>query len=220
MHKAKPASDHLIIDTQLMETAISSHNKNNKKHIATAIATIYMPSNNLPDYILDIILKRLIWATTEYNDQGEWKKYDGVPYWSIGAIRQRRKNISEKVHCDKDLRHEHSIPRSIILKKIKSLQEKSTENIYDILDKYCHAVVVAKDEDKLLNKYRAKMPDNQLQENNLVENIFSRYKAAQIKVLNITGVPIDSLSDKEILEIEQTGKYFHCLPINQFVTNN
>lgn len=163
---------------------LESYNKINKMNIAETIASTYANSD-IPDYIKNAILNRVIWIATENDDNGVYKKYFGQPYWSEGAINQLQKNIIEKIKIDKNLRHEHSVPKKEIIKKIINCN-KSKQEIFDILDKYAHSVVVSLDEDRLLDKagLRSKMPEL-LQENLNIENIFSRYFVAGIKIYSV-----------------------------------
>ena len=76
--------------------SIGSHNEVNKKNIAKSISIIFDSKNALPDYIKKMLLERLLWATTEHDNNGIYKKYEGQPFWSKGALRKLILNISEK----------------------------------------------------------------------------------------------------------------------------
>lgn len=93
------------------------------------------------------VLKNVAWAWSEF--QG---KYDGCPYWSEAALaceRTKRKLI-----------HEHAVPKSVLIKMLFEIKNPTPKSVEDILSRYCVAVVVTKDEDRLLSKagLRSKMP--------------------------------------------------------------
>lgn len=190
---------------------LTSHNLQNKKSIAKIITIIYNDKSDIPNYLKEMLLKRLLWATTEHDNDGLYRKYEGQPFWTIGAIQQFLKNLAEKETNKKlnpyyNLRHEHSVPKIEIEKLIKA-SNKSEQEIFEILDNLGYAVVVSKDEDDLLNKkgFRSKMP-NILQNNSDVGNVFSRYKEVGIKVcdvreMNLKGLIIDNLSEIEKFSI-------------------
>ena len=183
---------------------IVSHNKTNKENIAKAIVLIYDYNNNVSDYLKKILLDRLLWATTEHDNNGDYKKYLGQPYWSIGAIRKLLDNMANKRNLFLDLRHEHAVPKKEIKHKILDLETKSYDNIISILDDLGHAVVVSKEEDGLLNKagYRSKMPIK-LSKNPGIEEVFSRYREAGIKVCNIANMDIRTMNLDDLNNIEK-----------------
>lgn len=183
---------------------IISHNLKNKENIANAIVLIFDIKNNFPEYLQLMLLERLLWATTEHDDEGKYKKYIGQPYWSIGALRQVQQNLASQRNFAHNLRHEHAVPKKEIRKRIIALAAKNHENVMTILDDLGHAVVVSKDEDDLLNKagLRSKMPLD-LVEKPLIGDVFSRYKEAGIKVCCISDRDIKRLALDEIDEIEK-----------------
>jgi len=186
-----------------MNLSISSHNKVNKENIAKAISIIFDSKNSIPDYIKKMLLERLLWATTEHDNKGIYKKYDGQPYWSKGALRKLISNITEKQNNPKlnpfqDLRHEHSIPKKII-RELTLVNDITNEQAFEILNNFGHAVVISKDEDKLLNqkKLRSKlaMP---LDEIKSLSDVFSRYKKAEIQICDVRNSNIFQLTATEI----------------------
>ena len=148
---------------------IISFNKENKKEIAKTIALLFDSKNNIPDYLKTKLLDSLLWATTEYNDSGKKDKYFGQPFWSERALKQILINKKSGVNLEKDLRHEHAVPKKLIKDKILTLKNKSEEEIFNILDKLGHAVIISKDEDEKLNRlHRSSSPN--------LYDVFSRYK--------------------------------------------
>lgn len=189
---------------------LQSHNKQNKRNIAKAIAVIYDTNNGIPKYLREIMLKRLLWATTEHDDNGVYRKYEGQPYWTIGAIQQLLKNLADKATNKKvnpyhNLRHEHSVPK-IEIEKLINASDKSEKAIFKILDNLGYAVVVSKEEDDFLNKegYRSKMP-SPLQHNSKIDNVFSRYKKVGIKVCDIRNTNLKQLIFDNLSEIEKNS---------------
>ena len=182
---------------------INSHNVTNKENIAKSISIIFDSKNAMPDYIKKMLLERLLWATTEHDNDGIYKKYEGQPYWSKGALRKLMLNISEKKNNPKlspyqDLRHEHSIPKKII-RDLTLVNDITKEKAFEILNKYGHAVVISKDEDKLLNqkKLRSKlaMPIEKI---NTLDDVFSRYKIAEIQICDVRNSKVLQLTSSDI----------------------
>ena len=182
---------------------IKSFNELNKKNIAKAISIIFETRNEMPDYIKKMLLERLLWATTEHDNQGNYKKYEGQPYWSKGALRKLISNIAVKQNNPKfnpyqDLRHEHSIPKKII-RELTLVNDITNEQAFEILNNFGHAVVVSKEEDKLLNqkKLRSKlaMP---LEKIITLEDVFSRYSKAEIQICDVSKINILQLTAVEI----------------------
>ena len=149
---------------------IISWNIENKKNIAHAIAVLYSETNKISTYIQDMLLERLMWAVTENNDEGIKKKY-AVPYRSEDAI---NKEI--------EIRHEHAVPKKILVQKILR-SNKTEEEVFEILDKYAHAVVVTPEEHQKLSKmgFGQNMPLG-ADESDITNYVFSRYKEADIKI--------------------------------------
>lgn len=162
-----------------------SHNTVNKRNIAKFIALLYDDKHQITAYIKEMMLKRLIWAVTENDDDGISKKYNGHPYWSEAALRKVLSNKENRIPKFKDLRHEHTVPKSEIISRITN-SDKSEQTIFTILDNLGYAVIISKEEDIRLNqkKLRSRMPDSFI-DDGTVENIFSRYIEAGIKVFDV-----------------------------------
>jgi hypothetical protein len=183
--------------------SIGSHNAVNKENIAKSISIIFDSKNAMPDYIKKMLLERLLWATTEHDNNGIYKKYEGQPYWSKGALRKLILNIAEKKKNPKlspyqDLRHEHSIPKKII-RELTLVNDITNEQAFEILNNFGHAVVISKDEDKLLNQkiLRSKltMPLDEIKN---LSDVFSRYKKAEIQICDVRNLNIFQLTPTEI----------------------
>ena len=185
------------------ELSINSHNSINKENIAKAISIIFDSKNALPDYIKKMLLERLLWANTEHNNQGSYQKYFGQPYWSKGALYQLASNLGKRINNPKhriyqDLRHEHSIPKRIIRELI--LKNKvSKDETFKILNTYGHAAVISKDEDGSLNakRLRTKMAIP-IERINSMEEVFSRYKEADIQICDVRNLNVMQLTVSDI----------------------
>jgi hypothetical protein len=183
---------------------LKSHNKKNKEEIAKTIEILFDTKNNVPDYLRKMLLERLLWATTENDNDGIYKKYDGQPYWSVGALNKLLDNISNKEKTFHDLRHEHAVPKKEIKEKIENLKNKSTKNILRILNNLGFAVVVTKQEDKKINDtgFRTKMP-KQIDLKSNLEIVFSRYIETGIKVCHVGEINLKKIKADDIAKLEK-----------------
>ena len=130
---------------------MKTHNPFLKKQISRLVAQLF--NENADPYLTEIVVDRLLWTATEDSDEYKRIKYLGQPYWSKNAILiYQAQNTGRKNRNFDGLRHEHIVPRIFIKKKMYDLDEKSPETIFEILDKYSHAVVVTKHEDQRLNE--------------------------------------------------------------------
>lgn len=83
-----------------------------------------------------------------------------------GAKHGNKRWTSDAIECfakdmlTKNLIHEHTIPRRVLIEELMSLKSTSPSLIHDFLSRYCFATVVTKDEDELLRKagLNSKMP--------------------------------------------------------------
>lgn len=180
---------------------IESHNKIHKRKIAKTISLLIDDRNEVPEFIQFFLVDRLLWAATEYDDNEKFNKYFGVPFWSSGAITKVIDNIENSIKYDKDLVHEHSVPKCIIGKKMDELYEKkltSEDHIFNLIDRFCHSVVVSKDEDVKLNKagLRSKMPQSFAFATG--DDVFGRYRAAGIEVFCMESADLSHLSKGKI----------------------
>lgn len=178
-----------------------SHNANVKRKIAKTISLLIDDRNEVAEFIQLFLVDRLLWAATEYDDTERWNKYFGVPFWSDGAINKVIENINAGKKPDKELVHEHSVPKCVLGEKLDEMYENkqtSEEEIFSLIDKFCHAVVVTKEEDALLNKagLRSKMPTTF--GFNDGDDLFCRY--------HLAGIKISTLSQLALLEL-QKGRF-------------
>lgn len=173
-----------------------SHNANVKRKIAKTISLLIDERNDVAEFIQLFLVDRLLWAATEYDDTEKWNKYFGVPFWSHGAINKVVENINLGKKPDKELVHEHSVPKCILGEKLDEMyanKQISEEQIFSLIDKFCHAVVVTKEEDAMLNKagFRSKMPSSFGFHDD--DDMFCRYHLAGIKISTLTPLALQEL---------------------------
>jgi hypothetical protein len=93
------------------------------------------------------VLRDIAWVWTEF--QG---KYKGCRHWTKMA---RLKQSDAKAR----LRHEHVVPRTIVINMLLELNSPSREQVHEICERYLIGAVVTPDEDARLNeKYGRTMP--------------------------------------------------------------
>lgn len=173
-----------LYNNNIEGSRIKSHNLALKKRISALLDLILNGSSD--EFLQGILLDRLLWTATEDNDKNERVKYIGQPYWSKEAIQHYQKqNQGRKNKEFKDLRHEHIVPRIIIKKSILELTNKNSDNIFEILELYSHAVIVTKQEDQRLKDVglNKEMPESFYSSG----DVTSRYLKAGIEILNVKG---------------------------------
>jgi hypothetical protein len=178
---------------------IESTNKDVKYNVAKAIALLY--ANDMPTYLIKKTVDALLWMCTENNNQGKKDKHLGQTYWSIEALYKFKKNIEEAVKSKnqfKGLRHEHSVPKKVIIACIDK-SDKQCDSIYQILLNFAHAAIITEEEDSVLrgNGLLEKMA-KPIENNSEMTNIFSRYIHAGIKICDVSSYDIKNLSDDDM----------------------
>lgn len=174
---------------------MNSHNYELKKRIAEFLELTFKSNDK---FLIEIVLDRLLWTATEDNDQNERVKYLGQPYWSHSAVSQYQKQNQDRKNKNfEDLRHEHIVPRNLIKKMILELEQKNANKILEVLNRYSHAVIVTKSEDKKLRGMglNKKMP----QPLDALGDIKSRYYEANIKIIDVKG---KALKDPSLLFLD------------------
>ncbi|MFC5049110.1 hypothetical protein ACFPK9_00560 [Rubritalea spongiae] len=114
------------------------------------------------------VIDQIFWVWSEFNG-----KHKGCRFWSQEALDSGLEN--------KGLVHEHIVPRKIVRERLRSLDDKSPDSIYQLLEQFCIGVVVTKAEDYKLNSLglSSKMPSNWDG-----SDPWARHKAAGIKVVD------------------------------------
>lgn len=127
------------------------------------------------------------WALTARDDDGNSAKYFGCPYWSENALKQYDENKN-----DKDLRHEHVIPRAIFNSSIENYRNEKIlnpnityEECFNDLQKHISdklfACVITKEENKKFSQHKVSrcMPNGEDDFFNISDK-WARYKKAGV----------------------------------------
>jgi len=139
-----------------------------------------MRVNNL---ITREILGRCIWKYSE-----AFGKFKGCPFWSIEAynfyIDQKYKSTSL---IAKNLRHEHTYPQILLIKKMWKLNNPTKKIIRELFNQYAIATVVTKEENLKLNSSAVGLRSDTISE----KNIWLRYNNDKITI-KVMENPIDN----------------------------
>lgn len=94
------------------------------------------------------LLNDICWAWSQFTG-----KIDGCRYWTPAALASKPDK--------KQLRHEHLVPRKVLIRRMHGLVNPDVETVYAFLDSMCVGVVVTVEEDRRLSQagLRSKMPD-------------------------------------------------------------
>ena len=132
-----------------------------KQQLITDIT--FVLNSNLHFGTKTAVLTDATWVWSEYEG-----KYKGCGFWSEAAARCGDTKL---------LRHDHAVPRKLLLDWLLNLRSPTQDSIQALLDAYCKAAVIIKSEDALLNRLglRSKMPSDWDG-----KDPWARYKAAGI----------------------------------------
>ena len=140
-----------------------------------------MRVNNL---ITREILGRCIWKYSE-----AFGKFKGCPFWSIEAynfyIDQKSKSTAL---IAKNLRHEHTYPQILLIKKMWKLNNPTKKIIRALFDQYAIATVVTKEENLKLNSSAVGLRSDTISE----KNMWLRYNNDKITI-KVMENPIDNI---------------------------
>ena len=140
-----------------------------------------MRVNNL---ITREILGRCIWKYSE-----AFGKFKGCPFWSIAAynfyIDQKSKSTAL---IAKNLRHEHTYPQILLIKKMWKLNNPTKKIIRELFNQYAIATVVTKEENLKLNSSAVGLGSDTISE----KNIWLRYNNDKITI-KVMENPIDNI---------------------------
>ena len=140
-----------------------------------------MRVNNL---ITREILGRCIWKYSE-----AFGKFKGCPFWSIEAynfyIDQKSKSTAL---IAKNLRHEHTYPQILLIKKMWKLNNPTKKIIRELFNQYAIATVVTKEENLKLNSSAVGLRSDTISE----KNIWLRYNNHKITI-KVMENPIDNI---------------------------
>ena len=172
--------DHLLSDSQLNEEGIAVQGKT--VQLATEFFRYRHQEIKKPYYdkfcakVMAELFSIFFWKYTEASG-----KYAGCRYWSVKAA-------SSRATKDAPLRHEHLVPRKILVDMFFKLREDELHKVEELFRRYCIGVVVTAEEDRLLNKagLRQKMPVG-----DWLENPWVRYAHVEIKIARNRYIPTE-----------------------------
>ena len=94
------------------------------------------------------VLHEACWVWTEFDG-----KYKGCRYWTKAAILARAVDKKAK------LKHEHIVPKKVVINALLELPDKNADSVYAIMDRFLIGVVVTPEEDAVLSgAHSATMP--------------------------------------------------------------
>ena len=150
--------------------------------------------NEISNDTINAVLEKYSWYLTEYqsDDRGEYHraKYQGCPFWSLKAL----SDWKEGTISPKELRHEHVVPRTILMNSIwktfcteESISEEKKHRItQQIIEGFIGCVVTIDEANKLDQNHKITMPygDSFF---DIVEQglVWGRYKECNIPVYQV-----------------------------------
>ena len=152
---------------------------NINKDVAKLFSIIRKENINIQMY--KRLYNLLLWFSTECSDEMSWSrnKHYGQRYWSKKALELFIKNKGETKNVG--LVHEHAVPKSVLIEEINNCKTELEKE--KLLNVYCKAVIITKDEDRILNKkFKSKMPHEKWKSKQL---LFSRYTESGIEILDL-----------------------------------
>lgn len=103
-----------------------------------------------------IVINAAVWCATE--GDGRKSKYIGCRFWSRGAIADVQANGFGGL--SKRLRHEHVVPRALVVDEVVRLKSPTPEDVRRVFDTYALGCVVTVEEMSRLDRsFRKSMPD-------------------------------------------------------------
>ena len=156
-------------------------------------------SMRVNDLITREILGRSIWKYSE-----AFGKFKGCPFWSVKAYNfyNSQKSKSTAVSA-KNLRHEHTFPQILLIKKMWKLKNPTIQKIRELYNEYAVATVVTKEENLKLNSSVVGLRSETIDEN----NIWLRYNNDRIKI-KVMKNPLENIFYKYHYKKMQEGKVF------------
>lgn len=193
-----------------------SFNENNKSNVARVLENILDPNNNTPENIRRRVIKEMLWsATADYQGLDD-HKYK-LPIWSDDAINLYQNGL---FNGRNRLRHEHIIPKNLIINNLTNMQYVNMEQIYQLLHRFAHGAVVTKEEDKKLDALGLRqaipieLPQNTLPlQGDYLEILFSRYIEAGINLRFVR------FNGNEIIPTDNYYVRNNNVEVNHFIDN-
>lgn len=100
-----------------------------------------------------VVVENAFWVWTEFDG-----KYEGCRHWTQSALVQYVQNRRTGAKRHHRLRHEHVVPRDVLLPMLLKDEPPSAAEIRSIFDELLIGVVVELSEDRQLDAYRKIMP--------------------------------------------------------------
>jgi hypothetical protein len=146
----------------------------------------------------------LLWFSTECSDEMSWSrnKHYGQRYWSKKALELFIRNKGKTRNVG--LVHEHAVPKSVLIEEINNCKTELEKE--KLLNSFCKAVIVTKDEDcKLNKKFKSKMPFKEWKKKQF---LFSRYTESGIQILDLKiSKTTDIAAELKYLKKNDINKY-------------
>jgi hypothetical protein len=101
------------------------------------------------------VLADVAWVWTEFDGKyaGRPGRYTGCKFWTQMALMQHRLDRKSR-----RLRHEHIVPKRIVIDMLLKLERPTPESVREICERFLIGVVVTIEEDAVLNEFRDSMP--------------------------------------------------------------
>lgn len=146
-----------------------------KEQLADDVYNVLI-SDNLSIGAKHAVIHEVTWLWTEF-----YGKYTGCPFWSKNALQYLLETEQMKA---KILRHDHIVPRNMIIKRLLYGQQMKREDLLSFLDENLIGCVLLKEEDSYLNDigYQRVMPKGW----SFGDNAWGRYKKGNFEVYRIT----------------------------------
>ena len=105
-------------------------------------------------------------------------KYRGCKYWTRAAIQHFR------LHAKKGLRHEHAVPRKLLVEILFRMVDPQEHDVFELFDRLAIGVVITIDQQQRLDaQYKTTMPPEFDDEQSAdYRNPWLRFKQCGIKV--------------------------------------
>lgn len=140
------------------------------------------------DKKLECLKKVLLNSQWHITSNDPSRIYSQYVRYALDEFKYINLHISEKAKKlkRKDVIHEHVIPHAIVMKKLLSLDQPTTDEILLIIKNYYFLCLITKDEDELLTAagLRSKMPQGWDEGKN---SVFARYEKVGIKIHKISN---------------------------------
>ena len=173
-------------------------NQANRQEVARVVH--HLLTNVYSENIFKRLLNELLWSATCDYERKDDIKYK-TKYWSLEALELREQNIANGIHKNKNLVHEHTIPRNLIYHKLIGLNNPTYNDVLSVINGYEFAVVITKSQDNRMNAnpylLRQSLPNGYSINTPASENlILSRYIKCEIELYEINTNTFEIIQPK------------------------